>query len=164
MLTTVQTPRLVLVPFSAERIASAITDKRALEAEIAAKIPDDWPGPDLVEAMPMLAAILARWGALVIDVADATLVGDVGFKSAPSADGTIEIGYAIVRSRRRRGYATEAVRALSSWALSLDIVTRVVAECEPDNVASMGVLEKAGFSRVKSDGPNVRFALEKGPR
>lgn len=76
------------------------------------------------------------------------LVGDGGFKGPPAPDGTVQIGYSVLHSFRNKGYATEAVRALLSWALQRSGVKRVVAETAVDNRASIRVLDKAGFAAV----------------
>ncbi len=44
-----------------------------------------------------------------------------------------------------RGYATEAVSALTDWALKHSCVRCVTAETEESNIASQKVLIKAGF-------------------
>ncbi|MGH8881666.1 MAG: GNAT family N-acetyltransferase, partial [Stackebrandtia sp.] len=48
-------------------------------------------------------------------------------------------------SRCGRGYATEAVRALTEFAFTATEVHVVTAEVEPSNPASVRVLEKCGF-------------------
>ncbi len=77
-----------------------------------------------------------------------TVIGDIGFHTAPSA-GSVEIGYGIVPPHRGHGYVTEAVNALTAWALAQPGVTEVRAETEPDNVASQRVLDRAGFTLVE---------------
>lgn len=72
------------------------------------------------------------------------LVGDLCFKGL-QADGTVELGYGIRDDCQNRGYATEAVRAVSEWAMRQPGVRRVEAETEPWNLASQRVLEKAGY-------------------
>ena len=54
--------------------------------------------------------------ALLTDATCPALVGTVSYKGRP-ADGVVEIGYSVVRSRQRCGLATEACRALieSAW-------------------------------------------------
>ena len=44
------------------------------------------------------------------------LVGNGGFKGAPSLNGTVEIGYSILPAQQRNGLASEAVDALVEWA------------------------------------------------
>jgi ribosomal-protein-alanine N-acetyltransferase len=90
-----------------------------------------------------------------------TLIGSAGYKGAPSPDGTVEVGYGIVRDQRRRGYASETVRGLLAHAFALPAVSRVIAETLPELEGSIGVLRKCGF-RLIGDGcePGViRFEL-----
>lgn len=71
-------------------------------------------------------------------------VGDLCFKGL-QPDGSVEIGYGIAEENRGHGYATEAVDAVTAWALQHPGVCRVEAETEPTNRASQRVLEKCGF-------------------
>ena len=79
---------------------------------------------------------------------DLLAVGSMGFKAPPDTTGTVEIGYAVNRSQRGRGYATEMAGALVAWALAQPGVQRVTAECLARNAASARVLEKLRFDRV----------------
>lgn len=74
-----------------------------------------------------------------------TLIGFVGFKGPPR-DGRLDIGYAILDAHQGRGYAAEAVRALTHWAFLDRRVQRIVAETYPHLTASIRVLEKCGYS------------------
>jgi ribosomal-protein-alanine N-acetyltransferase len=62
-------------------------------------------------------------------------------------DGSIQVGYRLVPSARGRGYATDAVLALSR-RLFAEGVPRITAEVNPKNIATLKVLERAGFRRV----------------
>ncbi|MEU5940421.1 GNAT family N-acetyltransferase [Micromonospora sp. NPDC047548] len=84
----------------------------------------------------------------------------------PPADGAVEFGYGVVLSRRGRGYATEAARAIVAFALTAPGVREVRADVEPANRASVRVLEKAGLHRrrtggrsERADGPVDRYAI-----
>ncbi|MGE0701767.1 MAG: GNAT family N-acetyltransferase [Hyphomicrobiaceae bacterium] len=57
------------------------------------------------------------------------------------------VGYWIGLPHVRRGYATEALAAVLAHAFEVLELNRVEAACLPSNVASIGVLEKAGFRR-----------------
>jgi len=83
----------------------------------------------------------AMW---MIELKDGTHIGDLCFKGL-IADGSSEIGYGIEDEYQGKGYATEAVAALVNWALYHPGVTCVTAEAEESNLASIRVLEKAGF-------------------
>jgi RimJ/RimL family protein N-acetyltransferase len=79
----------------------------------------------------------------------AVLVGGGGF-TGPPEDGRVEIGYHVREASRRRGYAAEGVRALLDWAFAHSEVGEAIAETVADNLASMGLLKKLGFTRVGS--------------
>jgi RimJ/RimL family protein N-acetyltransferase len=73
------------------------------------------------------------------------LAGIAGYKGTPDANGIVEIGYGVVPEKRRRGYASEAVRALLANAFADERVRSVVAHTLPDLVPSIGVLLGTGF-------------------
>lgn len=68
---------------------------------------------------------------------------------------TPELKYALRRDAWKKGYATEAAKALLRFAVTLGI-REVVATVSRENAASMGVLLKAGFAtgglRLDADG------------
>lgn len=98
-----------------------------------------------------------KWYAIwMIELKDGTHVGELCFKGLNN-DGTVEIGYGISDEYRGRGYATEAVKAVTSWALNCLEVSCVEAETEADNTASINVLQKCGFSSTGTFG-------EEGPK
>ncbi len=73
------------------------------------------------------------------------LVGMIGMSSG--AQEPVEVGYWMGRKYWGRGYATEAVGLLLAEAQRRG-VSRVVSEVFPDNIASMRVLQKNGFTRL----------------
>ena len=121
----------------------------------------EWPQADLLDVLPLQAAIgpdEERFGVWVmIEREPATVVGDIGFLGAPGADGSIEIGYSVTPDRRGRGYATEAARALVDWALRQPGVTTVVASCDNSNVPSIRTLERLGFVRTGEAAGQIRW-------
>ena len=104
-----------------------------------------------------------EWFSLwMIELHGGTLVGGLCFKGL-NPDGTAEIGYGISDGYRRKGYATEAVRAVCSWAFQNPAVTRIEAETAPDNTASVRVLVKCGFvDSGKLGEEGSRFVLDRG--
>lgn len=103
----------------------------------------------------------AEWGVFaLVRREDGHAVGAMGFHGAPDEQGSVEVGYDLVETARGQGYATEALRALSAWALDRAEVTRVFAAVDPDNTASQAVLERAGFRRVPDeDGERLGYEL-----
>jgi ribosomal-protein-alanine N-acetyltransferase len=72
-------------------------------------------------------------------------IGQCGFKGPPDADGVVEIAYGVASEHERKGYATEAARALVAYALSIAEVNLVRAHTLPASNASKRVLAKCGF-------------------
>jgi len=62
-------------------------------------------------------------------------------------DQSADIGYLLNRRYWGNGYAAEATRPVIDWLLSLPSITKVWATCDTENIASIRVLEKLGFSR-----------------
>ncbi len=85
-----------------------------------------------------------------------TVIGDLSFKGLDEY-GMVELGYGLREGYCGNGYMTEAVKAITKWAISQEGVTRVEAETSPDNTASQRVLAKAGFLPTGENG-------EEGPR
>ena len=63
----------------------------------------------------------------------------------------IEIGYAICEKHQRKGYATEIVRAYAAWGKKELGLEKIYGFTLPENMASIKVLENAGFIFDKND-------------
>jgi len=68
----------------------------------------------------------------------------------------VMIGYAIVTRGGRQGYATEAIAALTEWALADAEVAEVRAQTLPDNEPSINPLLTAGFREDEISNEKVR--------
>ena len=73
----------------------------------------------------------------------------MGLKGPPDAEGLVEIGYSVLETHQRRGYATEAVRALIAWAKERG-AKRIAAETLPELLPSQRVMDKLGMRPVES--------------
>lgn len=77
---------------------------------------------------------------------DGTLLGAItldNIRRGPSQAGTL--GYWVGAPHARQGYMREAIEALVHYAFTRLDLSRIEAACLPENEASRGVLEKAGF-------------------
>lgn len=95
---------------------------------------------------------------LIIAKCDYELVGKLCFMGEPK-DGMVEIGCGIDEGYRDMGYGTEAVDAMTNWALKQEGVEYVEAETELDNIASQTMLKNCGFvptGEIGVDGPRFR--------
>ena len=146
--------RLWLIPASPDSMRAELKSPRTLARYLDVRMPKAWPPPlndeasqrwmlDYLEKHPH-----SRYGMYYIVLKDGQLVGNCGFKGEP-VKGAVELGYAIAPEFQRRGYASEAVLAMLKYAFAHRSVNRVLAETLPDLVASIGVLRKADFVRVR---------------
>lgn len=168
----IATERLELVPATVALAGAALDTSAALAAHLDVVVPDTWP-PEFLDP-PALEFTLDRlaegarqagwWLHFVVLTRGArgrTLIGSAGYKGPPSPDGTVEVGYGIVRDHQRQGYASETVRALLEHAFAVPAVHRVIAETLPELTPSIGVLRKCGF-RLVGDGSEpgvIRFEI-----
>ncbi|TQL76527.1 RimJ/RimL family protein N-acetyltransferase [Stackebrandtia endophytica] len=156
--TDLTTERLVLRPWTTAE-ATAVVDGTRL-ADWAEDFPDEGDRV-IAKLFDKNPAWLGAYGhRLIIERESTTVVGSIGM-FWPPADGAVEIGYGVVASRRGRGYATEAARAVAEFALTATGVGTVFATADLSNPASIRVLEKAGFEHRSTEGDTVRYAFAK---
>jgi RimJ/RimL family protein N-acetyltransferase len=60
---------------------------------------------------------------------------------------TYEIGWALHRTYHGKGYASEAASALLRYGFEELRLHRIIATCQPENIASWRVMEKIGLRR-----------------
>jgi RimJ/RimL family protein N-acetyltransferase len=75
--------------------------------------------------------------------ADRELVGHVGLSPF---EGDVEIGFGVGERWQGRGLATEAVAAVSRWALTAFALPRILGITAAANIASQRTLARAGFT------------------
>lgn len=164
----IHTERLELFACPA-RAARAVSSGRAqVQTLLGAQIAADWFNGEARSLLSYYAhwiaqdASLLGWGLWLIELREANLViGSVGFKGRPDAAGVIEIGYGISASYRRRGYTFEAAQALVAWGFAQPGVRSITAECLPDNIGSIRILEKLGMRQVGFVHSYLRWRLDK---
>jgi len=172
----IHSERLDLFSMHPDAVAClAAGDRAGAEAALALRLPVGWPEPsDLgwlgyrrgqMEKDPGVRLWLMR--AVVVRSEPGQMIGNIGFHGRP-VDGKAEIGYEISPPQRRRGYASEAVRALIEWARREHGVQGFIASVSPGNAASRGLISKLGFERTgqqwdDEDGLELVFQLNLNP-
>lgn len=153
------TPRLELRPLTLDVVTALIESRpRAqIEALLGAEMPWAWPTRALVDqAFPVSLEAIARdpeqrlWGDRLIITRDAApmIIGSVLFHGRPGDDGVTEMAYGIEDGSQGRGYATEAVSACVTWALSQPECRVVRAATTGWHKGSKRLLEKVGMRLV----------------
>ncbi|MFJ6074330.1 GNAT family N-acetyltransferase [Streptomyces sp. NPDC093065] len=101
-----------------------------------------------------------EWGVFVlVRKEDGRAVGAMGFHGPPDEDGRAEIGYDLAEDGRGRGYATEALRALSAWPSARQHGTTLLAKIDRANVRSQAVVTRAGYRLVAEDEKLLAYEL-----
>jgi ribosomal-protein-alanine N-acetyltransferase len=134
------------------------------------KVSNGWPLSELLEAVPVMFNDLSDdpssfgWHAwVVVNKATGEVIGDVGFKGPPDENGVVEIGFSIMPEHRGKGYAKEAVKAMTDHAVSTGKVRAIIAECNKDNIESLKVLDALGMRKRKTLGNRIFLGLEHSP-
>ena len=156
MADSIATPRLRLAPLTPSLLrAVAGGDLAGVERQLGARVGKGWEqGVPAQLRLEQLAADASQQPWLVRAMVASTrrrVVGCIGFHAPPDDDGRVEIGYDVVVSERRKGYAREGIRALLDWAWATGRARTCVASVSPHNAASLAVLTKVGFTEVSRD-------------
>ncbi|HLA64569.1 MAG TPA: GNAT family N-acetyltransferase [Rhodothermales bacterium] len=88
---------------------------------------------------------LFQWGVTLRETDE--LIGTCTLAGWEREHRRAELGYIIARPHWRKGYASEAVRAVLAFAFGPMNIHRVEADIDPANDASRRMLEKLGFSQ-----------------
>ena len=153
MADSIVTPRFELLPLTPSVLrAVAGGDLAEVEWQLGARVEQGWEeGVPAELRLEQLAADASQQPWLVRAIVASTprqVVGCVGFHAPPDDDGRVEIGYDVVASERRKGYAREGIRALLGWAWATGRVRLCVASVSPDNAPSLALIRSLGFRHV----------------
>ena len=151
------TPHLRLTPWTPAQLLSMLESVERFEEEsglsladglreffVSGEVSPAWveqlraaPGPD-------------PWtlGFAAVHRDDGKVMGSAGFKGPPDENGVAEIAYGVAPDYQGKGFATEAARALVSFAVERVDVRSIRAHTLPDNGPSGRVLAKCGFQQV----------------
>lgn len=170
---TIHTDRLDLVPMTPPFLDAILAGNRAgAEAIAGFDLPDGWPDERDRRLLRLRRGQMRRdpgclpWliRAMVLPGERGAMIGHIGFHGPPETIGRAEMGYSVMPDRRRRGYASEAARALMDWAGREHRVKSFFVSISPDNRASLAMAEKLGFKQVgeqidEEDGLEYVFEL-----
>jgi len=155
---------LELIAATVEHINAELNDLNIFASMLNAEVGIEWPPGEydknaqeyFRDLLMQGGEDLAGWlGWYAIKPAEekqsAVLIGAGGYFGPPSEMGELEIGYSVVPSYQKKGYATEIVKALVDIASKNSRVKRMLARTNDSNKASCIVLEKNGFKLVSRD-------------
>ena len=151
METILKTQRLILRPFQESDYADLFEFLSQLEFDEF----EGYPGITYENGREQLKNRIASKEFFAIERTDLKKVigniycGDRNFESK-------EVGYIVNKLHQRQGYAAEALSAVIETAFK-NGTYRIFAECDPRNVPSWRLLEKAGFRREAHFRQNIYF-------
>jgi len=112
-------------------------------------------GPPLTrhQAKEALDWKIGEWGRLgygwfaLFERQSRRFVGEIGLQRFQYQSGSrqVELAYIITKEASGQGYATEAARAVLTFAFNDKKLEKVVSVIQPDNLASQKVLANLGF-------------------
>lgn len=153
------TPRMHLIPATLELLNAELHGSASLSAFIGAYVPANWPPEHYDEkavrwTLEQLSRPNAdtRWWTHYFVLQSKTSAPDVvigvgGYTGPPTPAGAVEIGYSILPTYQRHGYASEAAAGLVKNAF-LKGARVVAAHTLTGDPASGGVLLNNGFRLV----------------
>jgi RimJ/RimL family protein N-acetyltransferase len=168
------TKRLDLIASTLELVTADLKSQNLLALMLNAVVTPEWPPGDYDKyAMEYFRTQfikggkeLTGWlGWYAVKKASgkqpAVLIASGGFFGPPSELGEVEIGYSVVPSCRKQGYAAEIINALVDIAAGDSRMKRIIARTTKSNIASRAVLEKTGFKYTGSCDSDGNILFEK---
>ncbi|MBE1530315.1 GNAT family N-acetyltransferase [Actinomadura algeriensis] len=142
--------RIVLRPFGLDDAATLIEVIRAKEDWLPPNFPTALDAETLAWFLREGVHKVQQYGLglhLAVTGEDGEIIGTIGLFKVEWSQGTCEVGYGMRPNARGNGYATEALRLVSDWALRDCGLYRVELRALTSNKASIRVAEKARFWR-----------------
>ncbi|WP_286928058.1 GNAT family N-acetyltransferase [Flavobacterium sp. UBA4197] len=164
----ITTERLFLIPFT-RSVAMDVLEGNCTELHnLGIHIADGWPDDDVMETLPKIINNLQLSGYptgfeswMIIKQDDMCIIGDVGFKGIPNAQGEIDLGYGIIRQQRKKGYAFEAAKNLVDRAFSDPKVVTITARSLISNADSAKILTKINFTEWSRSHDMIHWILDR---
>lgn len=165
----IETTRLLLKPLTHAQLILYKENNPALEYELKLSTSHRVISPELKEALeetilPNVAdpsrnyLYNTLWTG--ISKTENKMIGDLCIVGEPNEAGEIEIGYGTYEAEQGKGYMTEMVGGILTWAKTQPGMKSIVASTITDNPASGKVLQRNGFTLVKETPTTLYWKLE----
>ncbi|GAB3199197.1 ribosomal-protein-alanine N-acetyltransferase [Pontibacter aydingkolensis] len=162
----IHTNRLILIPFTLEATKTLMAGDTSILPKLGLQLTPFWPDQEAIDTFPKIIKNLELVkeptgfeSYMVVHRVSMTVIGDVGFKGLPNADGEVDIGYAIIAQAQNRGYGLETAQGLMNWAFQQPGVKAITARCLLGNAPSARVLVKLGMQQVSTTEDFIRWRI-----
>jgi RimJ/RimL family protein N-acetyltransferase len=164
----IETARLIIKPLTYDQLVKYTACDNSLEEELNLNPSCRTISAELKEALDqtILLNVADRsknylystlWTAISKD--ENRMIGDLCIVGEPNEEGEIEIGYGTYDDYQGRGYMTEIVGSIISWAKNQPEVRSVFASTEKTNPASHKVLQKNQFIKIQETETAILWRL-----
>jgi [ribosomal protein S5]-alanine N-acetyltransferase len=165
----IETTRLIIKPLTYQQLIKYIQCDNSLETELNILPSSRTLSPEFIEAfeqtiLPNVAdttkdyLYCTLWTA--ISKSGNKMIGDLCIIGEPNEQGEIEIGYGTYDEFQNKGYMTEIVGGIITWAQQQPKVKSILASTEKKNTASFKVLEKNNFIKTGETETLFNWRLE----
>jgi RimJ/RimL family protein N-acetyltransferase len=154
---SIETERLTLVPLQSHQLSLALEDYARMQTDLGLSVINTMLDEEMEYAMKVrLRKVLedvdnylwlTNWAIIYKDKKQ--IIGFIILKGCPNEFGEVIVGYGVEESHQRKGYATEALRALIQWIFKNPKALFVIADTEKTNMPSHKLLEKLGAVKYK---------------
>ncbi len=166
----IETKRLIIKPLSKQDMSNYILEDFSLESALALEhrpraVNEHVREVIINKIIPKLTGntnddiYFTFW--TIINKENNMMVGDACFKGRPNKNGEVELGYGTYPGFQRNGFMSEAIAEIANWAMEQDKVSAVIAETDPNNIASHKVLIKNDFIIEKQTKDSLYWRLDK---
>ncbi|MDD3976574.1 GNAT family N-acetyltransferase [Methanomicrobium antiquum] len=146
-----KTARLTLIPADLSMLEYEINRNNFPKSLFGITVPKNWPHESVSRGVSEIFLTLFRenklynyYWILNEESKKDILIGSGGF--IVQDDGTLELGYSVLKQFEDNGFASEAVSAIIKNVNGFKNNIRITAKTKKKNIASVRVLEKSGFS------------------
>lgn len=143
----IECARLILTPLSLEEMETIQGGKQNLIKESALSEVIKSAVAHRIERMRKAPKEMSPWLSywLATERTSGEGVGLIGCKYLPDEDGYVELGYAVARECRNKGYMTEALLGFLDWLYECPACVGATLAIRSANLPSVRVAEKCGF-------------------
>lgn len=160
----IETNRLRMITFTADMMKASLHGD--LKKAAGYKVTPGYPMDAYKELFPYKIERFRQYpeeneyeGA-IIHKGEQKIIGDMGFKGGPDEEGNMDLGYSMMEAYQGKGYTTEMAQAAVAWGLQQPGVKKITASCSENNIASIRVLEKVGFTRNRTEDGEIYWSIQ----
>ncbi|GKU24217.1 GNAT family N-acetyltransferase [Clostridium folliculivorans] len=166
---SLDTERLNILPLQSHQLALALEDYAKMQTDLGLTVINTILDEEMEYAMKVrLKKVLedannylwlTNWA--IIHKEENRIIGFIILKGSPNEFGEVIVGYMIEESHQRKGYATEALKALTQWIFNNPQALSVIADTEKTNTPSNKLLESLGAVKYKETDGIIWWKIEK---